>query len=98
MSNFTSWGGNGVEHTQAVIRLVVGLGLTAVVLLFAARRVWWLASLIRSGQPATGRTDTIRQPIKTQGEEVPGPARLLRWAIPRPAPFFPNGGFFNLLT
>src|SRR3984893_2787298 len=98
MSNFTSWGGNGVEHTQAVIRLVVGLGLTAVVLLFAARRVWWLASLIRSGQPATGRTDKIGQRIKTQVEEVLGQTRLLRWSIPGLAHFFTMWGFFILLT
>jgi Fe-S oxidoreductase len=87
-----------VEHTQAVIRLVVGLGLTAVVLLFAARRVWWLASLIRSGQPATGRTDHVGQRIKTQVEEVLGQTRLLRWSIPGLAHFFTMWGFFILLT
>jgi hypothetical protein len=29
--------------TQTLIRLVVGLGMTAVVLVFAARRISWLA-------------------------------------------------------
>ena len=37
--------------TQTLIRLVVGLLMTAVVLVFAARRVLWLTKLIRSGQP-----------------------------------------------
>jgi Fe-S oxidoreductase len=87
-----------VEHTQTVIRLVVGLGLTAVVLLFAARRVWWLASLVRSGQPAPGRTDNVGQRIKTQVEEVFGQTRLLRWSIPGLAHFFTMWGFFILLT
>ncbi len=87
-----------MEHTQTVIRLVLGLGLTAVVLLFAARRVWWLASLVRSGQPATGRTDQLGQRIKTQVEEVFGQTRLLRWSIPGLAHFFTMWGFFILLT
>ena len=63
MSNFTSWGGNGVEHTQTLIRMVLGLGMTAIVGLFAARRVCWLVKLILSGQPVTGRTDEIGQRI-----------------------------------
>ena len=87
-----------MEHTQTLIRLVLGLGLTAVVLLFAVRRVWWLASLIRSGQPATGRTNDIGLRIKTQVEEVLGQTRLLRWSIPGLAHFFTMWGFFILLT
>jgi Fe-S oxidoreductase len=87
-----------VEHTQTVIRLVLGLGLTAVVMLFAAHRVWWLASLVRSGQPATGRTDNLGRRIKTQVEEVFGQTRLLRWSIPGLAHFFTMWGFFILLT
>ena len=87
-----------MEHTQTVIRLVLGLAMTAVVLLFAARRVWWLASLVRSGQPATGRTDHVGQRIKTQVEEVFGQTRLLRWSIPGLAHFFTMWGFFVLLT
>ena len=39
--------------TQTLIRLVVGLSMTGVVLVFAARRVLWLTSLIRSGQPVS---------------------------------------------
>ncbi len=87
-----------MEHTQTLIRLVLGLGLTAVVLLFAVRRVWWLASLIRSGQSATGRTNDIGLRIKTQVEEVLGQTRLLRWSIPGLAHFFTMWGFFILLT
>ena len=35
--------------TQQVIRLVVGLAMTAIVILLALRRVWWLFTLVRSG-------------------------------------------------
>ena len=41
------------------VRLVVGLLLTALALAMAGRRVWWLYRLIRTGQPAPGRTDQV---------------------------------------
>ena len=87
-----------MEHSQELIRLVLGLGLTAVVVLFAARRAWWLFTLIRSGQPASGRTENMGERIKTQVEEVFGQTRLLRWSIPGLAHFFTMWGFFILLT
>ena len=40
-------------ETQTLIRLVLGLLMTGVVLVFAARRILWLTSLIRSGQPVS---------------------------------------------
>jgi hypothetical protein len=84
--------------TQTKIRLAVGLGMTALVLFFAARRVWWLFSLVRSGQPATGRTDNLGTRIWTQVKEVFGQTRLLRWSIPGLAHFFTMWGFFILAT
>ena len=84
--------------TQTVIRLVVGLLMTAVVGVFALRRIWWLFTLVRSGQPATGRTDDLGTRIRTQVEEVFGQTRLLRWSIPGLAHFFTMWGFFILLT
>ncbi|MBV8997030.1 MAG: hypothetical protein JO287_25785 [Pseudonocardiales bacterium] len=36
-------------------RLVIGHRLTVLTLILAARRVWWLYELIRSGQPDHGR-------------------------------------------
>ena len=84
--------------TQTVIRLVVGLLMTVVVGVFALRRIWWLFTLVRSGQPATGRTDDLGTRIRTQVEEVFGQTRLLRWSIPGLAHFFTMWGFFILLT
>ncbi len=85
-------------HTQTLIRLVVGLGMTAIVGLLAVRRVGWLVKLTLSGQPATGRTDEVGTRIWTQVAEVLGQRRLLKWSIPGLAHFFTMWGFFILLT
>jgi Fe-S oxidoreductase len=84
--------------TQTVIRLVLGLGMTALVGAFAARRVLWLYKLVMSGKPATGRTDNIGTRIWTEVAEVFGQSRLLKWSIPGLAHFFTMWGFFILLT
>ena len=81
-----------------LIRLIVGMGLTLVVLAFAARRVLWLYKLTMSGQPATGRTQNVGTRVWTQIAEVFGQRRLLKWSIPGLAHFFTMWGFFILLT
>ncbi len=85
-------------HTQMLIRLVVGLGMTAIIALFAARRVLWLAKLTLSGQPVSGRTDDVGTRVWTQISEVFGQRRLLKWSIPGLAHFFTMWGFFILAT
>src|SRR5829696_2016148 len=72
--------------------------MTAVVLAFAARRVWWLTRLIRSGQPATGRTENLGERIKAQLVEVFGQRRLLKWSLPGLAHFFTFWGFLILAS
>jgi Fe-S oxidoreductase len=85
-------------HTQMLIRLVVGLGMTAVIALLAVRRVLWLAKLTLSGQPVSGRTDDVGTRVWTQISEVFGQRRLLKWSIPGLAHFFTMWGFFILGT
>ena len=88
-------------ETQTLIRLTVGLLMTAVVLVFAARRVLWLASLVAAGQPVgdeRGRTDHLATRIATQIKEVFGQTRLLKWSLPGLAHFFTMWGFFILIT
>jgi Fe-S oxidoreductase len=85
-------------ETQTLIRLVVGLGMTAIIALFALRRVVWLVKLVLSGQPASGRTNDIGTRIWTQIAEVFGQRRLLKWSIPGLAHFFTMWGFFILIT
>ncbi len=85
--------------TQTLIRLVIGLLMTAVVLVFAAKRVLWLTNLIRSGQKTSdehGRKDNLGTRITTQIKEVFGQTRLLKWSIPGLAHFFTMWGFFIL--
>jgi Fe-S oxidoreductase len=84
--------------TQTLIRLVLGMGMTVIVLAFAARRVLWLFKLVMSGQPATGRTNDLGTRIWTQFAEVLGQRRLLKWSLPGLAHFFTMWGFFILLT
>src|SRR3984885_9961913 len=75
--------------------------MTAVVLVFAAKRVLWLTSLIRPGQPTRdedGRKGNISTRITTQFKEVFGQTRLLRWSIPGLAHFFTMWGFFILAS
>ncbi|KUI26984.1 Fe-S oxidoreductase [Mycobacterium sp. IS-1496] len=87
--------------TQILIRLVVGLLMTAIVIALAAKRVLWLTKLIRSGAPtseANNRKDNLGKRITTQFEEVFGQTRLLRWSIPGIAHFFTMWGFFILAS
>ena len=87
--------------TQTLIRLIIGLLMTAVVLVFAAKRVLWLTNLIRSGQKTSdehGRKDHLSTRITTQITEVFGQTRLLRWSIPGIAHFFTMWGFFILAS
>jgi Fe-S oxidoreductase len=85
-------------HTQMLIRLIVGLGGTAVIALLALRRVLWLVKLTLSGQPATGRTDDVGARLWAQISEVFGQRRLLKWSIPGVAHFLTMWGFFILAT
>jgi len=87
--------------TQTLIRLIIGLLMTAIVLVFAAKRVLWLATLVTAGQPVgeeSGRTDHMGERIGTQVKEVFAQTRMLRWSIPGLAHFFTMWGFFILIT
>jgi Fe-S oxidoreductase len=75
--------------------------MTAVVLVFAAKRVLWLTTLIRSGQKTSdehGRKDHLGIRITTQFKEVFGQTRLLKWSLPGLAHFFTMWGFFVLAS
>jgi Fe-S oxidoreductase len=81
-----------------LIRLIVGLGGTAIIALLAARRVLWLVKLTLSGQPVTGRTDDVGTRLWAQISEVFGQRKLLKWSIPGVAHFLTMWGFFILAT
>ena len=80
------------------IRLVLGLGITAVMLAIAGRRFYWLGSLIASGQPAVpNRARDIPARIKAELVEVAGQKKLLQWTVPGMAHFFTMWGFTILI-
>jgi Fe-S oxidoreductase len=81
-----------------IVRLVIGLVITALVLAVAARRAWWLYRLISSGQPAHDRTDQVPERLKTQLLEVFGQRKLLKWSVPGLAHLFTFWAFVILGT
>ena len=44
-----------------VLRIVIGLVLTAIAFTFAGRRMWWLYRVSRTGQPAPERIAAVRE-------------------------------------
>ena len=68
--------------TDQIIRLVVGLGIMAICLAVAGRRVLFLYKLISSGQPSPGRLKGVNKRIALQFVEVFGQKRLLKWSVP----------------
>ncbi|MCV7192641.1 (Fe-S)-binding protein, partial [Mycolicibacterium brumae] len=90
-----------LEHTLFWVRLVLALVATAVVLVFAAKRVLWLTKLISSGQPVKdekGRKNEFVRRMINQNKEVFAQTKLLKWSIPGIAHFFTMWGFFVLAT
>jgi Fe-S oxidoreductase len=81
-----------------LVRLILGLALTVAVGVVAARRAWWLFTLIRSGQPDAKRADGLGGRVRAQFVEVFGQRKLLRWSVPGLAHLFTMWGFIILLT
>jgi Fe-S oxidoreductase len=81
-----------------IARMVIGLGVTVIVLAIAGRRAWWLYRLISSGQPAHDRSDQLGARLRTQFVEVLGQRKLLKWTVPGMAHLFTMWAFIILLT
>lgn len=84
------------SSTHLTVRLVLGVLLTLVALSLAAWRGNRIYQVIRSGQPAVGRTDD--KGMRLQGEivEVLGQRKLLKWSVPGLAHFVTFWGFLVL--
>ena len=84
-----------------VLRMTVGLALTAIALAVAGRRLWWLKRLAFSGQPAPERVAAVRahpgRDVETQATEVIGQRKLLKWSVPGAAHAATFWGFIVLL-
>jgi Fe-S oxidoreductase len=85
-----------------VVRIVLGMALTVVALVFAGRRVWWLYRVATSGQPAPERIESARthlgRDVEVEASEVLGQRKLLKWSVPGLAHFFVFWAFLVLLT
>ncbi len=79
-----------------IVRAVIGLAMIVATALVAGRRVQFLYTLIRGGQPAMGRTDQVPARIETQFTEVLGQKKLLKWSVPGMAHVFVFLGFLIL--
>ena len=84
-----------------VLRIIVGLVLTAAAFAIAGRRVWWLKRLAFSGQPAPERLAFAREHPGTDAEvqltEVVGQRKLLKWTVPGMAHAATFWGFLVLV-
>jgi Fe-S oxidoreductase len=84
-----------------VVRMTVGLLVTAVALAIAGRRLWWLKRLAFTGQPAPERVAAVREhpgrDVETETAEVLGQRKLLKWTVPGTAHFLTFWGFTILL-
>jgi Fe-S oxidoreductase len=78
------------------LRLSLALLMLVVTAVVAGRRIFWLTRLIRSGQPAPGRTDGMTARLKAQLVEVFGQRKLLKWNAPGLAHFVTFWGFIVL--
>ena len=78
------------------IRLIVGLLLTFAALAVAAWRGNLLFSLVRTGQPAVGRTDVKGVRLQNEVVEVLGQRKLLKWSVSGTAHLFTFWGFLIL--
>ncbi|MGA7835122.1 MAG: (Fe-S)-binding protein [Acidimicrobiales bacterium] len=78
-------------------RIIIGLGLTAILFSIAGRRFYWLSRLIRAGQPAPRRWQGFRKVADAEVVEVAGQRKLLKWTVPGLAHFFTMWGFTILL-
>jgi Fe-S oxidoreductase len=81
-----------------LVRIIVGLSVTAVGFGIAGRRFHWLSRLIRSGKPAPERVrGSVLPKAEAEVTEVAGQRKLLQWTVPGVAHFFTMWGFTILM-
>lgn len=78
------------------LRFGVGMAITIIFGALAAKRLWFLVQLVRSGQPAVARTQDPTARVAAEVTEVLGQRKLLAWTIPGIAHVFAFWGFLVL--
>jgi Fe-S oxidoreductase len=84
--------------SEGSLRLIVGLVVIVVALAVAAKRLYFIATLVRAGKESPGRTDGASARIKAQFVEVFGQRKLLKKTVPGIAHFFTFWGFIILIA
>jgi hypothetical protein len=83
------------------LRIIIGLAVTVAAAAIAARRLWWLFRLGRTGQPAPERVQALREHpaegAETQVTQVIGQRKLLQWTVPGVAHALTFWGFIILI-
>ncbi|MFM7599454.1 MAG: Fe-S oxidoreductase, partial [Actinomycetota bacterium] len=82
--------------TLDLVRIVLGTAIIVVCAALAARRILFLQGLVRSGQPAVGRTSHVGRRAELEGTQVLGQKKLLQWVVPGVAHVFAFWGFLVL--
>ena len=84
------------SDANLTFRLIVGILMTVVALGLAAWRANRIQQVVRSGQPAVGRTDEKGVRLQNELVEVLGQKKLLKWSPSGPAHFVTFWGFIIL--
>jgi Fe-S oxidoreductase len=74
-------------------RYPIALAATAIALVVAGRRLWFLFRLIAAGKPAPERLASWGKKAEVELKEVGGQRRLLKWTVPGLAHAFTFWGF-----
>ena len=84
-----------------LLRIIIGLLVSAVCLAIAGRRFFWLSRLIRTGAKSDRTWQGMRRAkeiASAEVVEVAGQKKLLKWTVPGIAHFFTMWGFTVLST
>ena len=75
------------------MRLVLAYAVTAFALVYVARTATSIVRILRTGQPAVGRTDALASRTKVMLVETLGHTRMLKWSVQGAAHWFVFIGF-----
>ena len=80
-----------------LVRIIIGLGVTAICFAIAGRRFWYLSKLVRSGRPDHGRFRNVPAQILAEIVDVAAQKKLFKRKVAGVAHAFTFWGFTVLL-
>jgi Fe-S oxidoreductase len=76
--------------------IILAYGITIAAIALVARTAAYIVSVLRTGQPAVGRSEDHRARFATMVREILGHTRMLRWGVVGAAHWFVMVGFIAL--